>query len=213
MFHKSGAMYENCVHHTTLFVHVVLLTKMTNKSFWLVWGFVYFCFIDRTETLWQHQWRNEPKQLGGGGAQSLRGSVATERGEGVGRGIGVPPPTVGSFFIFRLENVQSGAYLRRKFRLDDMYYMGKRVMIRPIGKRVFFSWTRKNNYANMHPKIIFAKFQTHAMKEVPRRRNEGTKRTSMERMWCGGVSFQCSFLLLLMVWTMELYKRQYTDKH
>ena len=35
----------------------------------------------------------------------------------------VPPPTVGSFFIFRLENVQSGAYLRRKFRLDDMYYI------------------------------------------------------------------------------------------
>ena len=50
-----------------------------------------------------------------------------------------PPPTVGSFLIFRLENVQSGAYLRRKFRLDDMYYMGKRVTIRPIGKRVFFS--------------------------------------------------------------------------
>ena len=65
------------------------------------------------------QWRNEPKHLG---SQSLRGSVATERGEGVG-----PPPTVGSFFIFRLENVQSGAYLRRKFRLDDMYYMGKLV--------------------------------------------------------------------------------------
>ena len=64
------------------------------------------------------QWRNEPKHLGGG-AQSLRGSersdqargsVATERWEGGG-----PPPTVGSFFIFRLENVQSGAY-RRKFR-------------------------------------------------------------------------------------------------
>ena len=36
---------------------------------------------------------------------------------------GLPPPTVGSFFIFRLENVQSGAYLRRKFRLDDMYYI------------------------------------------------------------------------------------------
>ena len=69
-----------------------------------------------------HQWRNEPKHLGGG-AQSLRGSVATERGwvwEG-----GVPPPTVGSFFIFRIENVQSGAYLhvRRKFRLDNMYYI------------------------------------------------------------------------------------------
>ena len=28
------------------------------------------------------------------------------------------------------------------------------------------------------------------MKEVPRRISEGTKRTSMERMWCGGVSFQ-----------------------
>ena len=49
-------------------------------------------------------------------------------------------------------------------------------------------------------------------KEVPRRRNEGTKRTSMERMWCGGVSFQCSFLLLIMVWSY-IYKRQYTDKH
>ena len=36
-----------------------------------------------------------------------------ERGEGVG----------GSFLIFRLENVQSGAYLRRKFRRDDMHYM------------------------------------------------------------------------------------------
>ena len=43
----------------------------------------------------------------------------------------------GSFFIFRLENVQSGAYLRRKFRLDDMYYMAKRVTIRPIGKSFF----------------------------------------------------------------------------
>ena len=59
---------------------------------------------------------------GGGFARELsdqaRGSLATEQGEGVG----LPPPTVGSFFIFRLENVQSGAYLRRKFRLDDMYY-------------------------------------------------------------------------------------------
>ena len=85
---------------------------------------------------------------GGGGAPSsgvmsqniwgrnhCEGSVATERGEGVGGGF--PPPTVGSFFIFRLENAQSGAYLRRKFRLDDMYYMGKRVTIRPTGKRFF----------------------------------------------------------------------------
>ena len=43
-----------------------------------------------------------------------------------------------SFFIFRLENVQSGAYLRRKFRLDDMYYIGKRVTIQTTGKSVFF---------------------------------------------------------------------------
>ena len=59
---------------------------------------------------------------GGGGANLLRGSEATKPegggggggggGNGCGRG-------VGSFFIFRLENVQSGAYLRRKFRLDD----------------------------------------------------------------------------------------------
>ena len=67
-------------------------------------------------------------------SDQARGSVATERGEGVG----VPPPTLGSFFIFRLEIVQSGAYLRRKFRLDDMYYMAKSVTIRPIGKSFFF---------------------------------------------------------------------------
>ena len=30
---------------------------------------------------------------------------------------GVPPPTVGSFCIFGLQIVQSGAYLERKFRL------------------------------------------------------------------------------------------------
>ena len=81
---------------------------------------------------------------GGGGtifarerSDEARGSVATARGR-VWEG-GVPPPTVRSFFIFRIENVQSGAYLRRKFRLDDMcYIMGKRVTIRPTGKRVFF---------------------------------------------------------------------------
>ena len=53
--------------------------------------------------------------------EGLRGSEATERGKGVGGGFS--PPTVGSFLIFRLENMQSGAYLRRKFRLDDMYYI------------------------------------------------------------------------------------------
>ena len=48
------------------------------------------------------------QNIGGGGAQSLRGSVATERGEGVSHDR--------ELFIFRLEYVQSGAYLRRKFR-------------------------------------------------------------------------------------------------
>ena len=83
--------------------------------------------------LWLYQWRNEPKHFffffffffGGGGAifareqsDQARGSVATRAGVGC---------VLGSFFIFRLENVQSGAYLRRKFRLDDIYYMGKLV--------------------------------------------------------------------------------------
>ena len=53
---------------------------------------------------------------GGGGA-----IFARERSDRAGGG--GSPPTVGSFFIFRLENVQSGAYLRRKFWLDDMYYI------------------------------------------------------------------------------------------
>ena len=98
-----------------------------------------------------------------------------------------------------------GIYLRRKFRVDDIYYMGKRVTIRPTGKRVFFSWTRKHNYENMHPKIIFAKFQTllptlyqittllilsinmnAGIRRRPKRGNETN--CSMERMWCGGVS-------------------------
>ena len=45
----------------------------------------------------------------------LRGSEATEGGR-VWEG-GVPPPTVGSFCIFGLKIVQSGAYLERKFGL------------------------------------------------------------------------------------------------
>ena len=67
-----------------------------------------------------HPRRNKirvPPPPRGGGAQSLRGREATKPEEGV------PPPTVGSFLIFRLELLQSGAYLRRKFRLDDMYYI------------------------------------------------------------------------------------------
>ena len=151
-----------------------------------------------------HQWRNEAKSFWGHNlCEGAKRPSPRERSNRAGGGCGRAPTTLESFSIFRLKNVQSGAYLRRKFRLDDMYYMGKRVTIRPIGKRVFFSWTRKHNYANMHPKIIFAKFQTHGNILIwrCRRRNEGTKRTSMERMWCGGVSFQCSFFLLLMVWS------------
>ena len=52
-------------------------------------------------------------------------------GEGCGRGGGgggvSPLPRYGAFFsFFRLQNVQSEAYLRRKFGLDDMY-MGELV--------------------------------------------------------------------------------------
>ena len=152
----------------------------------------------------RRQWRNEPKDLGGHNLCDGERSDQARVWEG-----GVPPPTLGSFFNFRLENVQSGAYLRRKFRLDDMYYMGKRVTIRPIGK--YFSWTRKHNYANMHPraKTIFAKFQIHAMNYITyniliwmRYPDVETR----ERAWrgcdaVGSHSMQCSFLLLLMVWS------------
>ena len=85
--------------------------------------------IEKQDTFWRRA-LNETKHLG---AQSLRGSVATERGRMWEGGRGCLPPTVGNFFIFRLEIGQSGAYLRRKFRLDDIYYMGKRVTIRPTG--------------------------------------------------------------------------------
>ena len=69
----------------------------------------------------------------------------------------------------------------------------------------------------MHPKIIFAKFQTHSnvipstyityninMKEVPRRRNVGTKRTSMhgeDVMRWGVIPIQFPFI----TYGMELY--------
>ena len=57
---------------------------------------------------------------------------------------GFPPPTVGSFFIFRLENVQSGAYLyiRRKFRLDDMYYIVITCMELKINHGLIIEWGR-----------------------------------------------------------------------
>ena len=121
---------------------------------------------------------------------------------------GVPPPTLGSFFNFRLENVQSGAYLRRKFRLDDMYY--KRVTIRPIGKRVYFSWTRKHNYANMHPraKIFFATFQTHAINYITyniliwMRYPDVETRERNERAWrgCDAVGCHSSAVSFYYLW-------------
>ena len=50
----------------------------------------------------------------------LRGSEATEGGGGRVWEGGVPPPTVGSFCIFGLEIVQSGAYLQRNFWLKNL---------------------------------------------------------------------------------------------
>ena len=41
------------------------------------------------------------------------------------------------------------------------------------------------------------------MKEVPRRRNEGTKRTNMERMWCGAGVIPVQFPFI--TYGMELY--------
>ena len=62
-----------------------------------------------------------PPQYFHWGATAPRIDASAEGGGGGGEGVGrgVPPPTVGRFFTFRLGNVQSGAYLRRKFRLDD----------------------------------------------------------------------------------------------
>ena len=65
-------------------------------------------------------------------SQNIWGGTIFARERSDQAGGGVPPPTVGSFLIFRLENVQSGAYLhvRRKFRLDDMLYiLSSQVMI------------------------------------------------------------------------------------
>ena len=50
-------------------------------------------------------------------SDQARGSVATERGKGVGGGC--PPSHGREIFIFRLGNVQSGAYLRRKWRVSS----------------------------------------------------------------------------------------------
>ena len=120
-------------------------------------------------------------------------------GGGCGRGGGYPPPTVGSFFIFRLENVQSGAYLRRKFRLDDMYYMGKRVTIRPTRKRVFFLRTRKHIiYENMHPQNNLRKISntcqryTKEVHQTTRRRYPDIEtRERNERAWRGCRAVGC----------------------
>ena len=54
-------------------------------------------------------------------SDQARGSVATERGGGVWRGD--TGRELFSFFDLKMCNL--GAYLRRKFWLNDMYYMGK----------------------------------------------------------------------------------------
>ena len=157
------------------------------------------------------------QNIWGGGTIFAR-ERSDRAGGGCGRGV--------SFFIFRLENVQSGTYLRRKFRLDDMYYMvacrdstdREKVFFFKNAETYLWKYAPQNNLRKISNTCQrYSKYYITYninMKEVPRRRNEGTKRTSMERMWCGGVSFQCSFLLLLMVWSYIL-KRQYiyTNKH
>ena len=140
-----------------------------------------------------------------------------------GRGWGCPPSHGRELFHFSTWNVQSGAYLRRKFRLDDMYYMGKRVTIRPTGKGVFFKnaetylwkYAPQNNLRKISNTCQrYTKYYITYninIKEVLRRRNEGTKRTSMERMW-GVIPKQFPFITYYMVYG-AIYKRQYNDKH
>ena len=69
--------------------------------------------------------------LGGGTSgvmsQNIWGTIFARERSDRALGGGCPPPMVRSFILFRLENVQSGEYLRRKFRLDDMYYISKLV--------------------------------------------------------------------------------------
>ena len=157
-FRKSStdAMYSTAKsHHCDCPCHMSAVLLICSFANWKTNGSACAVHI----MWWWYQWRNEPKYLGGHNlCEGPKRPSPRERSDRAGdRGCGR-----GSFFIFRLENVQFGAYLRRKFGLNDMYYMGKRVTIRPTGKRVCFSWNRKHIYENMHPKIIFAKFQTHA---------------------------------------------------
>ena len=145
-------------------------------------------------------------------SDQARGSVATERGEGVGGGC--PPPTVGSFFNFSTWKCAIWGIPKKEISTwrHVLYgYISVSRFDRP-GKRYFFKnaetylWKyapkynlRKiSNTCQRYTKYYCNITYNINMKEVPRRKNEGTKRTSMERMWCGGVSFQCSFLLLLM---------------
>ena len=60
-------------------------------------------------------------------SQNIWGTIFARERSDRALGGGCPPPMVRSFILFRLENVQSGEYLRRKFRLDDMYYISKLV--------------------------------------------------------------------------------------
>ena len=142
-------------------------------------------------------------------SDQARGSVATERGEGVGGGCHAR-----ELFIFRLKNVQSGPYLRRKFRLDDMYYNLWVSVSRfdRSGKGYFF---HEHNYANMHPKIIFAMYYITYNILIWRRYPDVETRERNERAWrgCDAVGCHSSAVSFYYLWYGAIYKRQYTDKH
>ena len=137
-----------------------------------------------------------------------------ERSDRAGGGCGRGVSTVESFFIFRLENVQAGACLRRKFRLDDMYLTACHDST-DRGKGIFLRM-RKHIYENMHPKIIFAKFQTHA-NVIPsttlliiliwRRYPDVETREQNERAWrgCDAVGCHSNAVSFYYLWYGAVY--------
>ena len=131
------------------------------------------------------QWRNEPKHLG---AQSLRGSVATERGR-VWEGVSPSHAGGGGTSILKVSGTCRWTGYDFAIIAIKTGCLNQPNHWHRVSKSAYIlgHWHSRNSrkhkkYENMHPQIIFAKYQT----QVPRRRNEGTKRTSMERMWCGG---------------------------
>ena len=91
-------------------------------------------------------------------------------------------------------------------------------------KKGIFLRTRKHIYENMHPKIIFAKFQTHA-NIIPsttlliiliwRRYPDVETRERNERAWrgCDAVGCHSNAVSFYYLWYGAIYKRQYTNKH